>query len=381
MQLRFTVRNAICVFALAIAGCGGGGDETPPAINVVPQPLSKPGVLSISAMPKLNPYPATPAEVTAIFTEAFNLAYDAGARGQVTTYTWKELEPTLGNYDTQKFNDLAAAINNAQSHNMTQFVGIQLINTTNRELPAELAALAFDDSAVISQFRLLLSRLFTAHAGKIKYLSIGNEVDAYLRAHPAEWSTYKTLYNNALQYAHTLDTNVKVGVTGTADGALIDSPVQLADLNAMSDVVMLTYYPISYSMVGNTLTVTADSPTVVASDFPMMLNFAGSKPLVFQEVGYPASTTNGSSEAMQSQFVTNVFSTWKTSSGKIPFLNYFLLHDFTQQMCDDFGAYYGLPNIASFESFLCSLGLRTDNGTPRAAWNTFRAEATQAGFP
>jgi hypothetical protein len=380
MAFKFCIRAATVFITILAAGCGGGGGS-PANVIVAPPPVTKPGVLSVSAMPKLNPFPTTPAQVTAIYTEAFNLVYDAGARGQVTTYKWSELEPTRGNYDAQKFSDLASAIANAQSHNMTVFLGIQLINTTNRELPSDIATLPFNDPAVIAQFRLLINRILTAYPGKITYLSIGNEVDAYLRAHPTEWAQYKVLYNNAVQYAHTLDANVKVGVTGTADGALITSPVQLTDLNALSDVIILTYYPITSTVQGTTVTVTADSPSVVASDFPMMLNFAGSKPLVLQEVGYPASATNGSSEAMQSQFVSNVFSAWKTSNGKIPFLNYFLLHDFTQQMCDDFGVYYGLPNVTSFNTFLCSLGLRKDDGTPRAAWNTFKAEATQAGFP
>jgi hypothetical protein len=357
---------------LAACGGGGGGDSSPPS-----SVARKPGVLAISAFPRFNPPPATPQETVARLSESFDLVYNAGARGQFTSFRWSALEPTKGAYSAQQFDDLNAAINSAQSHGMVELVGLQVINTTARELPAELQALAFDDPAVTLQFHALLERVLTpANRGRIAYLSIGNEVDVYLRAHPAEWQRYKLFYEDALQYAHALDPSVKVGVTGTIDGVM-QSPSELTDLNAQSDVMILTYYPLQ-SIAGATA---VRSPSVVAGDFALMLGLAGAKPLLLQEVGYPAATANLSSEAMQAQFVSNVFAAWKAANGKIPFLNYFLLHDFTQQMCDDFGVYYGAPSDTSFKAFLCSLGLRKDDGTPRAAWSTLQSEAAGAGLP
>jgi hypothetical protein len=240
-------------------------------------------------------------------------------------------------------------------------------------------SLPFNDLAVITRFRLLLDRVLTnAHRGQIRYLSIGNEVDAHLRVNPQEWPQYREFYNAAVAYAHTLDPNVKVGVTGTADGALVHSPMELTDLNTMSDVIILTYYPLQFSVQGE---VTVRNPTVVASDFPQLLNFAGAKQLVLQEVGHPASALNGSSESMQAQFVTNVFGAWKNANGKIPFLNYFLLHDFPQQLCDELSVKNGVPDNQSFNAFLCTLGLRTANGTPRTGWNVFVNEAQMVGLP
>ena len=56
---------------------------------------------------------------------------------------------------------------------------------------------------------------------------------------------------------------------------------------------------------------------------------------------------------------------------RIPFLNVFLMHDFPQTLCDYFTQYYGLPGDQRFSQFLCTLGLRKVNGTPRLAWTTF----------
>jgi hypothetical protein len=61
---------------------------------------------------------------------------------------------------------------------------------------------------------------------------------------------------------------------------------------------------------------------------------AGSKPLVLQEFGYPADAQ-----------------------------------------------YYGLPNSAEFKSYLCSIGLRKADGTPKAGWNAFTQAATDTGLP
>ena len=64
----------------------------------------------------------------------------------------------------------------------------------------------------------------------------------------------------------------------------------------------------------------------------------------------------------------------------IPFLNYFLLHDFTAAMCDEMLVYYGLPD-EDFKAFLCTLGLRRADGTPKAGWEALRRASEDAGFP
>lgn len=366
------------MMAIAIAGCGGssGGDDD----EKTSAPQDHQAIMSISALPRLKPEPATSQQVIEVFLEAFSLTYDAGARGQMTTFHWKALEPQVGNYNTQELTSLSDAIDNAISHDMAQFIGIQMINTNQREMPAEFATADFDDPAVIAQFKLLLDRVVTPNAGKIKYLSIGNEVDAYLRAHPAEWASYKMFFDAAVDYAHTLDPDIQVGVTATAEGALTLSTTQLQQLNENSDVVILTYYPIDFAGDG---TVTVRTPQSPAVDFTEMLGFAGDRPLILQEVGYPASPLNSSSENMQSQFIESVFSAWRDNAENIPFLNFFVLHDFTAQMCAEFTSYYGaagLANAESFGAYLCTLGLRKDDGTPRAAWDTLLQQVEIADF-
>lgn len=105
-----------------------------------------------------------------------------------------------------------------------------------------------------------------------------------------------------------------------------------------------------------------------------MLAVADARPLILQEVGYPASLVNESSQQLQAAFVSQVFAAWSDARGRLPFMNFFLLHDFTPKIFDDLGIYYGTSAVPGFKESLCSFGLRTAQGAPRAAWSTLLQE-------
>ncbi len=182
-------------------------------------------------------------------------------------------------------------------------------------------------------------------------------------AHPDERKPYQQFYEAALVYVHQTAPWIKVGVTATFSGTLLAHD-QVADLNAISDVYIMTYYPLK----GDFGVRSPDSPL---SDFPQMVKWAGDKPLLLQEVGYPAAGSLGSSEAIQADFVRNVFKAWDTDARHIPFLSYFALGDFSDDLCKTLASYYGLPDQQNFYDYLCTLGLLKVDGTPRQAWQAF----------
>jgi hypothetical protein len=110
-------------------------------------------------------------------------------------------------------------------------------------------------------------------------------------------------------------------------------------------------------------------------DFPLMLDIAGDRPLVLQEVGYPSAESLGSSEQKQADFITNVFAAWDQAGSKIPFLSIFALGDLSDDLMNQLGAYYGLAQDTNFLDYLRTLGLRQVDGTPKLAWQTFLDEA------
>jgi hypothetical protein len=320
--------------------------------------------LAISAFPQMEPEPKGDALIKT-YVNALNLAVSAGAHGMYSSFTWKSLEPSAAQFKLDDINGMAYAA----SKGLSSLLGITLINTTAKETPDDLMDVPFDSPKMSQRFHALIDALMPDLNFSVRYMSIGNEVDVYLNNHH-EWEAYQKFYEDALAYVHQKAPWISVGVTCTFGGASGNAQKECATLNAKSDVIILTYYPLD-------ATFKPLDPSVPLTDFPKMIELAGGKPVVLQEVGYPAGEVLDSSEHKQAEFVRNAFTAWRAAGGNIPFLNYFLLHDFTQKMCDDFGKYYGLPDSKNFNVFLCTLGLRKADGTPREAWQVFVDEGNQ----
>ncbi|WP_458232216.1 hypothetical protein [Roseateles sp. P5_E8] len=360
------LRGLALTASLLLAACGGGGGGAADSPPPVPPVVALPGVLSITTNPQLVPTPPTTTALAAALASAMDLAYSTGARGQQINFSWGALEPSAGNYDAAKLAEIGSALDRAARLSLVQYVGLQPINTLYRDLPADLVGRAFDDPVVKQRFRALLDRVVGLNVGRIQYLALGNEVDIYLAAHPAELAAYTAFFRDAASYARTLDARLKVGVTGTADGVLGANADLLAGLNnAGADVVMLTYYPIRFDANG---TITVRDPAGVGAEVRRLLTFAGTRPLVFQEAGFPSSSLNLSSQAMQAAFFRELAAAWRAADGRIPYLNVFLLHDFTTQTCADLAVHYQFSDSASFRAYLCSLGLRQSDGQAKSAW-------------
>ncbi len=296
------------------------------------------------------------------FFGAIDLAYNAGARGAFNSNTWSALEASQGVYKlTDLFNGLEYLGN---KRGFVLLEGIQMLNTTAKETPSDLMGVPFDSPKMKARFHALIDRIRPHLNSHVKYISIGNEVDVYLGTHPSEQSSYENFYADAAKYVKAAAPWVKVGVTFTYDGARGDQHALMQKLNRWSDIVLLTYYPLGDNFV-------VREPDAPLADLPRMVTLAQGRPLILQEVGYPAAARLDSSDEKQATFVRNVYAAWSRVGGAIPFLNFFLEHDIPQQQCDSFSRYYGLPGNQNFGAFLCSLGLRRVDGRPKAGWQAF----------
>jgi len=367
----------------AVVSCGGdkpalGPDGAPPAdgpadtlgADATADAQAPRRLLAIAPSPREQPPPVTSQDLI----DAINLAYDAGCRGMGLSYNWSRLEPSAGNY---QLTDLANGVGYlGDQRGFDMLLTIQVLNTTAKETPADLQSVPFDSPQMRARFHALLSAI-GAYLGNahILYLSIGNEVDVYLSAHPGEGGPYKSFYDDGVAFVHQMFPRVKVGVTSTFDGAGGGAAAAVALLNQSSDVYVLTYYPLGAQFMPR-------PPQTATTDIAQMVQLAAGRPLILQEVGYPASPILGSSEQAQADFVTAVYAAWQSAGPTaIPFLDFFLMHDLTAAQCDTLAMYYGLPNNANFKAYLCSLGLRNVDGTPKLGWQAFTAGAAAAGFP
>jgi len=278
---------------------------------------------------------------------------------QFVSVSWRDLEPKPGEYNWKPILDSAQGLAKVGYH---EIVTIKTIDTNQRNLPDDLKTKAFDDPKVISRFRALLAALIPQLPKQVHQISLGNEVDAYLAEHPAETEAFARLMAIGEKEGRRLRPGLGVGVTTTFNG-MRDRPDIVRRVNAGTDCMFITYYPLKPDF-------TVQPVSVVPADFAGMLHTAGAKPLVLQEIGYPADTLLNSSDALQAQFIDAVFAQIAKHRAKIAVANFFILYDLNKSQLETFTAYYGLPD-ARFRAYLGTLGLKRANGTPRPAWARF----------
>lgn len=352
----------LVVLLAAVAGlaCAGPRPRPPPSAPAPSQGSTGAPVFGISTVPRLVPAPG-PKD----YLDAVEAVHSAGARGVFESGSWSDLATPAG------LSKLVDELTSAQQRYDVVLLTLKVLDTTNRTTPPDLAGLAFDAPEVRRRFHALVDTLKPNLGPKVRYLSIGNEVDVYLAANPKTFDAYARFYADAVSYVHTTVPGVSVGVTGTFDGSRGGFGSKMAELNRSSDVVVMTYYPLGPRFVPR-------PPATAGPDVAQMLSIASGRPLVLQEVGYPSAIRLSSSEGAQAEFATQVMAAWHAAGAKIPLLNWFALGDLTAELCDSFTRYYALPGDANFAAYLCSLGLRRSDGVPKASWSAFLAAARTA---
>ncbi len=303
-------------------------------------------------------------------SDAVGLALEAGCNGIFDPITWSTVEATPGTIDVA---ELGAGLDLQRDAGFETIVfSVWMINTTAKETPSDLMTVAFDDPEMKARFHALVDALAPQLEGRVQYFAIGNEVDVYL-AGTNGWAAFQSFFEDGAAYVREKLPGVKVGTALTLGGALA-YPSEVASLTSQADVMIFTDYALGpeFAPLG---------PDHGADDLDTMVTIAAGKPVVVQELGYPAATLLGSSEADQAAFVANALERWQVIGGDaMPFLSFFMLHDFSQPMCDDFASYYGLGGDERFAAYLCSVGLRSNDGTPKPAWSALVDGAAATGF-
>lgn len=311
--------------------------------------------LGVAVVPQQKPLPTS-----LHIVKAFDTAYNAGCRIVQMGWTWASLEPSPGVFN---FTDLSNTLSYVHARGFDVILNIQVLNTNVKETPQDLMGVSFAEDAMRTRFRALLDSIHPYLTTRIRCVSIGNEVDAYLNNNPSEWATYATFYQDAAAHLRAIAPGIPVGVTMIYDS--VRQAPELANLlNQFSDVWVLTYYPFKSGSF------TVREPTEPLADFPTMVYMADGKPVILQECGYPSSRLNGSSQKKQQLFVEYAFQAWRAAGDQMPIMSYFALHDFTRQQTKEFTQYYGLGSV-EFRSFLGTLGLRNEWGVPKRAWRAF----------
>lgn len=280
-----------------------------------------------------------------------------GLDGGAISLKWDE-------YEAQGPKSFEDAVGGLKFMGQEAIVTIATLDTIKRRLPADLTEKKWNDPEVLRRWEAFLRGLTPKLGPRVKWLSLGNEVDGYLASKPEEVEAYRRFLSAGRKVVKSLRPELQVGVT-VMSTASTDNPDLARRLQEGMDVAVMTYYPLDDLKVRD--------PLSVSKDLDRMVALAAGKPLVFQEIGYPASERVESSPSLQEKFVRAVFAKLDTLGDKVPLAVYFLQSDFTPDLLKALEGYYGVSD-PRFLAFLGSLGLKDSSGKARPAWTAFQEE-------
>lgn len=351
----------LAIVSILLLGCGGSG-ESGTSTATPPVQGSRILGLDVKEIPSVT------------YATAYDQAMTIGAREVSVSLDWSLLEPSVGAYD----NTLAGIIDTfypVQTGDLT--LVLRPLDTPGPSLPAELVGLDYDDPAVIAAFENFLTNLHaqlpTLNAsGKLKWIHIGNEIDAYLGNTATRWQQWQRFFQAAKAKVRSL--------WGT--GVEVSSIVQFSVLNDTSkkalylyllpelDNAVFTYYPLNADF-------TVRPVSTVVSDFALMAKEIPGKSIFLQECGYPSSSVNNSGETLQADFISAVFEAWDNNINRIRLIDLTWQYDVSTTTVDqwviDFGM-TGNPNEAAFRAYLGTLGLSNYDSTEKVAMQRLRKE-------
>jgi len=306
------------------------------------------------------------------YDQAFQLAREAGMQFTSLSVAWDDLELRPGEYAPDP-NYLAIANLYYPAQDVPLALTITPIDTNRTRLPSDLRGRAFDDPEVIARFERLLDYVFSQIPDvELAVLAIGNEVDATLGTDATVWARYRTFFEATAAHARSLRPDVPVGVKVTMGGLTGETRALAQALNAQSDMILVTYYPLEADFGVRPADVVPGDLAALPSLFP-------DRPIGMLEAGYPSSEELGSSEARQAEFVRRIFRAWDAQAAQIALLNFTWLTDAPQASVEAWTEYYGLPD-RRFAAYLATLGLRHADGVPKPALEALAEEAHARGW-
>lgn len=305
------------------------------------------------------------------FNDSFLQAVDAGMQATSLPLAWDDLEVQPGTY-APAIDYLAIAASYYAPRGTRLLLEINPIDTNNRRIPTHLDGRSWDDPNLVQAFKDLLSwALPKASELDLVALSIGNEVDALL-ASDAEWEAYSRFFAEVAAHARALRPGLRVGSKVTYGGLSGPAETQAARLNAETDLVLTTYYPLGAGFQ-------ILEPQTVEGVFDWVTTAYAERPVIFAEIGSPSTTVCGSSEALQAEFVRRAFKAWDKHADQIEMIEWVWMHDIDQSALDHYEAYYGLSD-ACFLEYLGTLGLKHHDGSNKPAWTALAEESKKRGW-
>jgi hypothetical protein len=273
------------------------------------------------------------------------LAKDAGAGLLYWAPKWNELS------------GLEERAGWARQFGMALALNLRIIDTHARTLPVP-----FSSPRAAELVTGALRELARRTGGEVKWLTLGNEVDAYFGPRRDEIPHYAELIRRVLPEIRRLFPKAGFAVNVTYGGlGLLPA---LEPILAQTTLASFTYYPL-----------TADfrmrDPAAAGGEIRQMADAAGGKPMFLQEAGY----ASAGSETDQAKFVQNVLGAVRASRAVVG-VNFVWMSDLPDTVVEDLVRYYPVgAHRENFRAYLATLGFFDQKGRAKPAWEAFRRGA------
>ncbi len=306
------------------------------------------------------------------FDAAFRIARSAGMQVVSLSLAWDDVEKAPGKFESP-LPKVANAFYGASKVRVS--LRLATFDTNNNRYPADLRDRPLDDPGVIARFNAFAEWVIGQLPDvELADVSIGNEVDASLGTDSKKWAQYTTFFIAARKHILDKRSGVRIGSNLTFGAFAGATEKFVAKLNRVTDVVMVSYYPLTREYK-------VRPPTEVCNDFASMCHAFPGKTIHITEAGYPSGADCGSSPELQKEFIEQVFAAWDAHAKQVRMVMFVWLHDLPMKDVEHDAKYYGISDRA-FIGYLGTLGLRTHDqgGTDKPAFKALRVQAKARGW-
>ena len=284
----------------------------------------------------------------------------AGVSSFALELSWPAAEPKPRRYDVGTVTRSARLMRQSGA---VLHLDLPLVNGRARHVPADLAAVAFDDPRLSIRLGRLLDALGPALAD-FSTLSLGNEADSYFSDKPEELRAFLSLFRGAVEFLKKKAPRLRVGV---ATASPVDSrfPLVVAAIQQKNPVLFYVYAPFL-----------PDAPfrhrpsAAIDRDWAAILAGAAGRPIAFTEVSYSSARENGSSPERQADFVRRMRKILdRTDRERLLFARYVPWRDPAPNPVPP--GTPPEPALLRRTAFFANRGLQKSDGRPKPAWVEF----------